>query len=626
MDIWRATVKASWPDRRWQWGGRDGTNSISDAEQLLCILLPATQVPIFALDRPDTTGRRIAEALRTIGDVHVIPATLVRVLTDYFLRYSDPDGRPLYAGGSYFNTAPSVKPAGEEPEKLTKEQEKEQDAARKPTKEQAALDIVDSFAVSVTLSLATVGFARVYRETPQLPETLRSEIEALEDLASLRLTGAMIGLLRSFAVSTFSVDSPFGVALLRTVNQENGDDEKVAQQLRDALQETTASLGEVLIGSGQATELRERPNDLYECGWSWGVIADTPEIEVEKNILGRIQQPVGVAQNAPYLYFTVLALDAIEDLFSERTRVLNLLNEEQQRLTRALQLRWDLTRRYWATVATFGNGQRWPLEDIPWKTTDDDESDYYTLLATSVAVKGLAQERGSDAQLSRIGAVLAELAQRARITRRPSVSDPRSVALHSPGVELTLEGSEAKGGAKLRWAVSEFSSLLLQRSIAIATLIRDVEQRDRLLSLADQAWDHLALRRLSSDLQLWDQPGEIFPDLELHQKPSWYYTERVVQALVSAAKLLTQEPLVDERIALQATALLAEAEHLYDMELMNGSTPGNENELSKKLIRIRMNLERGRQLSRIRPGTTLALASASLQLLDELAAARQEIA
>lgn len=601
LDIWRATARKSWRNGTWTWGGRDGSNSISDAEQLLSILLPATQVPIFALDRPDTTGRRIVDALRVIGDVHAIPATMVDILVEYYERYLDDEKRPIFSGGSYFR----VSTKGKLPQ------------------QQLDLDIVDSFAVSVTLSLATIGFARVYRETPNHPAQRETQITRLEELASQRLTAAMIGLLRSFAVATFKVDSSEGAALLRTVNQANEDDEQVAQRLREALQETTASLGEVLIGSGQVAELRARPNDLYECGWSWGVIQNAPTINLEGEDPPAVNQPTGVAQNAPYLYFTVLALDAIEDLFSERTRVLNLLNEEQQRLTRALQLRWDLTRRYWATVATFGDGTRWPLEDVPWKTTDSDESDYYTLLATSVAVKGLAQERGSDVQLSRIGAVLGELAQRARITRRPTLSDPRAQALHSPGVELTLEGSEKYGDVKLRWAVSEFSSLLLQRAIVIASLLRDVDQRERMLNLADRAWDHLAMRRMS-DLQLWDQPSEVFAEIRKFTEPSWYHTERVVQALVSAAKLLSQPPLVDDELIEHAAALLAEAEHLYDMELMNGSEPSQRNDLGKELIKVQIQLTRGRSIYRSRPGTAVALASESLRILDTLSSARQE--
>jgi len=603
LDIWQATVRASWRDREWIWGGRDGSNSISDAEQLLCLLLPATQIPIFALDQPDITGRRIANALKPLGDEHAIPIVLVRVLTDYFQRYTDSAGRPLFAGGSYFNSAGK---GGE------------------PTKEQRALDIVDSFAVSVTLSLATIGFSRVYKETPRQAVELTTEIEALEAMANTRLTGAMVGLLRSFSVQTFTVDSAEGADLVRTVNQDKKDPRDVAQQLREALAETTASLGEVLIGSGQTTALRDRPNDLYECGWSWGIVADAPVIELEEAVSQQVGlQPQGVAQNAPYLYFTVLALDAIEDLFSERTRVLNLLDEEQQRLTRALQLRWELTRRYWAAVATFGDGRRWPLEDIPWRTTDHDETDYYTLLVTSVAVKGMAQRRGSDSQLSRIGAVLSELANRARVTRRPVAGDP-NVVLHSPGVELTLIGSDTNGGKPLRWTVSEFASLLMQRSLVIATLLRDVEQRDRLLGLADQVWDHLAQRRLTGARtdQLWDQPANIFNGATTYEEPSWYFTERVVQGLVTAAKLLTEEPLVNERLGGFANDLLAEAEHLYDMELMNGSTPG-VSELGRSLTRIRVNLERGRALVSTRPGTAVALVSEALRLLDEMAAARQ---
>ena len=45
-------------------------------------------------------------------------------------------------------------------------------------------------------------------------------------------------------------------------------------------------------------------------------------------------------------------MDGIQDLFSERTRILGLLDEEQQRLAQALQLRSDLTRQFWSRIAT----------------------------------------------------------------------------------------------------------------------------------------------------------------------------------------------------------------------------------------------------------------------------------
>ena len=134
----------------------------------------------------------------------------------------------------------------------------------------------------------------------------------------------------------------------------------------------------------------ENQGRLFECGWSWGIVDGAPEVNSASDVGA---QPAGVAEARPYLYFTVGALDGIQDLFSERTRLLGLLNEEQQRLARALQLRSDLTRRFWTKIATFGRGGRWPLEDLPWRTTDGGESDYYSVLLTSIVIEGAASER-----------------------------------------------------------------------------------------------------------------------------------------------------------------------------------------------------------------------------------------
>ena len=60
--------------------------------------------------------------------------------------------------------------------------------------------------MSVTLSLATIGFVRVFRTAVRREEILQ-EIAALESMASARLSAAMVGLLRSFTVNVFDVDS-----------------------------------------------------------------------------------------------------------------------------------------------------------------------------------------------------------------------------------------------------------------------------------------------------------------------------------------------------------------------------------------------------------------------------------
>ena len=45
----------------------------------------------------------------------------------------------------------------------------------------------------------------------------------------------------------------------------------------------------------------------------------------------------------------------------------------------------------------FFGEERWPLEDIPWRTTDDVESDYFSLLVTAIAA-AIFSQRTSDMQ------------------------------------------------------------------------------------------------------------------------------------------------------------------------------------------------------------------------------------
>ena len=44
FEVWKALLATSLRDGEWRWGGIDGSNSISDAEQLLCLLYPATEI------------------------------------------------------------------------------------------------------------------------------------------------------------------------------------------------------------------------------------------------------------------------------------------------------------------------------------------------------------------------------------------------------------------------------------------------------------------------------------------------------------------------------------------------------------------------------------------------------
>ncbi|HEY9390623.1 MAG TPA: SCO2524 family protein [Mycobacteriales bacterium] len=599
LGIWRAIAHTCYQDGGWVWGGRDPSNSISDAEQLLCLMSPATGVRAFRLDRPDETGEDVLGALRNLGDSVEIPRLLIRVLTEYMERYTDESGRPTFSGDGFFlSEQPDVE----------------------PTERQRNLEVVDSFSTSVALSLATIGFVRVFRELVRREGT-RREIDALEAMASRRLSAAMVGLLRSFTVNVFPADTGQGRILCRTVNQNGLPEREVVRELRQSLRTISARLRDVTIGSGSGSaDDLDDPNRLFECGWSWGTVRGAPRIATTEDVG---TQPDGVAEEAPYLYFTVVALDGIAALFSERTRLLGLLNEEQSRLAQALQIRWELTQSYWSTIASFGT-RRWPLEDIPWRTTDGEESDYFSLLVTTITTQDLIRRRAADPELSRVGQVLLELATRARVTRRPFDADP-AVALHSPGVRITLVGSADAGDCQLAWQVSDFSPRLLWRAVSIAGLLRGTEERDRLLRLADGVWDHLSGRRLTAEAGqgLWDEPGNVFTQIpDRYGITSWYYTKRVVDCLVAATRMVNSPPPRSDRVYGLAADMLSEADHRFDQELLGGS-PDAGPAMRRELRRVADMLRRAHEQLPDHPGTTLALVSEVLRELDLLEAARQ---
>ncbi|MDY7083704.1 MAG: SCO2524 family protein [Actinomycetota bacterium] len=603
LDIWRSTARVSYHDGEWFPGGRSGNNSISDAEQLLCIMAPATEIPLFRIDRPDAVANDVLETLRTVGDNLQIPQRLLKALRGYIDRYTDPDGTPVFSGDTYFSLDEGEGPGAEIKE------------------EQRKLDVVDSFSISVTLMLATIGFTKIFRQVVTRAALLK-QVDELEQAANVRLSAAMAGLLRSFAVNVFTAESSAGRELLRTVNQERRPSHQVVEELREALREINARLrDDVTIGSGAAegNEL-DNPNRLFECGWSWGVVQDAPEIETSASIG---EQRAGVAQNAPYLYFTTVAMDAIQALSSERTRLLGLLDPEQARLAQSLQLRFELTRSYWATIATFGSG-RWPIEDLPWRATDGIEFDYFSLLVTGVLIQNMQVVRAPNTELRRVAEVLEELAARSRITRR-STEPETAVEVHYPGLHFPLEGTETIGGPRLAWTVADISPTLFKRALTLAGMVDDGPIRSRLLDLADAIWGHLQDRvlREGDDHGLWDRPAGAYRYLPDDARAvSWYYTKRVVDCLVAAARLINDPPLRSALLTQMAADLLNEADHLYDRELLNGTTTRGET-LRVELERIGTELRRARAVRRERPGVAVAVTEEVLRKLDRLSAARR---
>jgi hypothetical protein len=604
LEIWRAAVEYSYRNGKWTWGGRDGRNSISDAEQLLTILYPATVIDSLTVDRVDQIADDVLDHLRPLGNALDIPRQLVRIAGDYMRTYVV-DGVPDFSGDTYFTVE------GEDIGDVATEQRK--------------LHVVDSYSMSVTLCLSVLGFIRTYRQSLRSPRMI-AEVDELEALGSQRLTAAMVGLLRSFTVNTFDTNEPPGQTMCQMVNQTGVATEILVHNLLSELSEIRAGLRQELsIGLGQIGEELDNLGRMFECGWSWGVIDGAPEVAFVTNIGA---QPVGVADARPYLYFTVVALDGIQDLFSERTRILGLLDEEQQRLARALQLRWDLTRQFWAKVATFGSGQ-WPLEDLPWTTSDGRESDYYSVLLTSIVLEGAGSERVANVEIERVGRLLEELANRGRITRRMTHDDP-ALGLHVPGTQLRMIGSEKVGeGRRLMWTVSSYSVLVLKRLLRVAELLDDTTVRTRFLELADQIWMHVERRKMGGPTArgLWDEPTQVFASLPsgTYDVPSWYHTERVIEVLVSAANVTQAGAITTPMLNEYAQEILAEAELLFDRERLRGTSDAGE-QMRESFQVVGAKLRRARELVMDRPGTASVLAADVLRDLDMVDAARQDTA
>ncbi|UGT40573.1 SCO2524 family protein [Nocardia yamanashiensis] len=611
LGIWRSLLNACYLDGAWTWGGRDGSNSISDAEQLLCLLYPATVIDGFGLHQPDEIADDIKVVLAPMGAGARIGANLVGVLEQYIERYTrvekldgEPETRevPVFSAGSYLSAM----------------------GADGPTERQLDLDVVDSYSMSLTLCLAALKFLRGFQPfvlSQARPEAraLAKRIDVLDKRINDRLTAAMVGLVRSFVVNTVRPEDPDGQAMLTMLNQTGASSETVVESVARRLERVRIRLrNDLTLSQTPGVDLYDEEL-LFECGWSWSLVREAAAIDF-------VDMPIaaepGYAVARPYLHFTVVALDGINDLTSVRTRELDLLDAQQRRLAEALQLRWDLAQRYWAAVARFGTG-RWPLEDIPWRTSDGEESDYFSLIVSAVLMQDLLNREASDDDLTRAAPIFDELARRGRIIRRLTEDDPAR-HLHTPGVSLRLHGSgDANGGGPLlTWTVSDYATVLLKRTLQAARLSGTMETRDRLMALAQATMDHLDRRafREGRVTGLWDDPARIFGGEE-NDSPSWYLTERVVECLVTAAQMYEDPPLRPPGLVVRAMELLTEAEHLLNHELL---------ELSEKdasphrvaLTRAERRLQRARRIIDERPGTALSLASEALLELDELDFAR----
>ena len=367
----------------------------------------------------------------------------------------------------------------------------------------------------------------------------------------------------------------------------------------------------------------EDPELLFEIGWTWGIAGNAPSVDLRSQEEDIKEQRPGVAQSLPFIYFTMQATEAVEQLFSERTKILGLLNEEQERLAAALSIRRDLTQMYWSRLARFG--ESWPLEDLPWLTLDGEESDYFTLLVCAVLIQDLRQRNATESDLRRLEPLMSDLANRARITRRPLRSDPVA-ALHAPGLLLELD-TDKPLPIPMGWRVSDFAPVLAKRTSQLAMLTGDPDVRDQLLDLGNRIWTHMQDRQIATGdaTGLWDDPRRVFQALEKADVGvSWSMTARTVDAVISSALTLTRREASSQPLVDIASAVVSETEYLLNQQLM--STPALANAPYQATLQsIRADTQRAGALVDTQPALSLALSINAINKLDSIRLGRLDV-
>lgn len=608
LELWRSVARRSYRAGRWQWDETAQPNSISDAEQLLCVLYPATNRPQLRLEEPNAIPADILDVLRLMGDSVQIPRALIAAVEGFLDRHTHEDGTPEFGAGGYFEV-----------------DDEEPDAVGQPiTEEQLDLDNVVSYATSINLCLSVLGFLLQYRERGARGDWV-GRVDRLVPRVRDRLTAALTGLLRSFTMNPVSLETEEGRALVRLLNQDGRPDHSVITEFNEAMTVVRGRLREARLGVARAEDL-DNPNLLFEIGWTWSIAEDAPPFHLEdeqgEQVEASSAQRKGYALSKPYLYFTLIALEAVELLATERTRVLGLLDARQERLASALFIRRDLTQIYWSRLARFGGG-KWPLEDLPWRTLDGVESDYLTLLVTAVLLQDLTRREANEDDLRRLQPLMSELANRGRITRRALLQD-QALEIHRPGLRVTLDGSELLGPA-LMWRLTDFSPLLLRRVAQAAALTTDQRRRDQLLSLGADIWSHLTHRvfREGDLLGLWDDPTRVFVRLErTDARLSWTMNFRIIEALVGVWASQANRATRNQDLAELARAMISEAEYKVNQEL--AYTVALQTPLQNTLQELSESVGRAKTMREVQPATAMALCVPILQELDRIALGRTD--
>lgn len=574
--VWRedfinAPVDARWRDSRNDQS--DKPNCVLDSEIILTMLYPECVVDGLELRATEFEPKEAYRALAhsSVASPGPVLEQLGRMLVEYFQRHSiggDEAGTstPTFRCETYVD-APSEAPG----DVLDLE-----DAA-------TALTVTDAFAFSLTVSLYAKFTASRLLRSLQGANASAANLEVWQEViayADKRLTAAMQGLLSSFAFKTFSAKEDFAEA---TGWPWPGD----GTGARGAVAENSLHRLEGVTSALRALGFRP-PTDsaiAFECGWGWAPLPDAEilggghaaaqraeagdDVGEEKALRNAVIRSVEAfkyrSENAPYLYFTINALDSIEDLGWELIDRNEVLTRDQLALASRLKRLAAITREYWLAVAmapsdNLGAGL-WRLETLPFHTTDGVPSLYHNLyLARIVSIPGLLTENDVERMIN----FASRLSEAGRITTRPTLDrrpnakgtthDPVLKQLHSPGTRIVLDGIEKgkKSGSSRRsycsYLVYDFSPQVLKLCGQLLEVAESPEMRSRLDRLIEAVWNHLDTRRAKSssfDGWMWDDLTQLKDWERAHgglkrfdgqRVSSWYLTERTVEALASVAR------------------------------------------------------------------------------------------
>ena len=536
------------------------------SESMLCFLLPTFSWEPYSIF-PITTAnpivsRNASEVRKTLTTLCekaprvqqlAAPLTdasfqhLFGLIEEYYDQITDDMGKVSFAGHTYFS------------------QEHEPGAVSRPTDARILnLPVTDAFSVGLSVSLRILRLLWQHR-------TFDRDAEASEQVRNLRkrsaeqLTASIRGLLRTFVVHTIDEaswdDVTDQVYLWKSINALP-DIRHMRHELRN--------MGYAL-----------NPERAFECGWSWGPTSD----------LETSEHNGPVPEEAPYLYFTWTALEGIADLSDPSLNAEELIiwleheglvgsGENILRDASRLRTLAAVTSSYWTILARqhpdIGDDNTTDiirLTRIPWRTTDRDESEYYTLYILGILRR---REAGGLDPRTTID-LLEELSVRGRITTSPlkdAVAEDRAEmivrVLHKPGKLISLysrspiDARTADDSAHLRWRIFDYAPLLLKMAAHARSVATDHQTKRRAIRLVDALLTHLQERQIDSleerklthlrksNLETPDgwTPGNYLDkgmldsfasyaglDSEEFDGSSWYLTERTVEALLAVLAL-----------------------------------------------------------------------------------------